>query len=312
MRIAIMGAGGLGAYFGTRLAQGGNDVALIARGAHLAAMRERGIRVTSELGDAHLPSIRATDEPASIGIVDLVVFAVKLWDSETAAEASRPLVGPQTAVVSFQNGVEKDETIGRVLGRERVLGGVSYIAARLSEPGVVEHTGRVARVIVGELDGTTTGRAAEIAKAFAAGGVDAEVSADVLRVTWEKFIFLVGVAGITTLLRAPIGTIRANSEARSLLEETMVEAVNVARALGVDVDQTFAASQLLFCDTLPERMRASMAVDLERGRRLELPWLNGAVVRLGRRAQVPTPVNGVIARALAIYAGGAAPTMEQR
>jgi 2-dehydropantoate 2-reductase len=304
MRIAIMGAGGLGAYFGLRLAHAGNDVVFVARGARLGAMKDGGLRLTSELGDAHLLPVEATDDQRAVGEVDLVVFAVKLFDSETAAEATKAMIGPRTTIVSLQNGIEKDELLARIVGREHVIGGVSYIAARIKEPGVIEHTGRVARVIVGELGGELTDRVSRIVQAFSAAGVDARASSDIVVATWEKFVFLVGVAGITSLLRASIGQIRENAEARSLLGETMLETVNVGRADGIDLDPAFVEAQLRFCDTLPETMRASMAVDLERGRRLELPWLNGAVVRLGRRTSVETPVNGVIARALAIYAGG--------
>src|SRR5271165_4531547 len=289
MKFAIMGAGGLGAYFGARLALAGHDVAFIARGAHLSAMREHGLRVLSELGDVHLDPVVATDDPKTIGPVDGVIFAVKLWDTEAGAEAARPLIGPQTAIVSFQNGVEKDEVLARVVGREHVLGGVAYIATKVSEPGVVEHTGRLVRAMLGELDGSRTERVVSFARVLADSGIDTEVSNDVRKATWEKFVFLTGVAGVTSLVRSDIGPIRENAESRALLEETMREVVEVGRAAGVNLDANFAEAQLRFCDTLPAQMRASMAVDLERGRRLELPWLNGAVTRLGRDLHVETP-----------------------
>jgi 2-dehydropantoate 2-reductase len=299
-----MGAGGLGGYFGAHLAQAGHDVAFIARGAHLSAMRENGLRVISELGDTYLSHPVATDDPRSVGCVDYVIVAVKLWDTKEAVYAATPMIGQGTAIVSLQNGVEKDEILARIAGSDRVIGGVSYIAVKIARPGVIEHTGRVARAIVGELNGARTDRVTSLAQMLAEAGIDVKVGDDIVRATWEKFVFLVGVAGITSLLRSDIGRVRENADARSLLGETMFEAVRVGLAAGVGLDPEFAQAQLSYCDTLPARMRASMAVDLERGRRLELPWLNGAVVRLANEFHVDAPVNGVIARALSIYANG--------
>ena len=299
-----MGAGGLGGYFGARLAQAGHDVAFIARGAHLSAMRETGLHVISELGDAKLPHVVATDDPAAVGYVDWVIVAVKLWDTEAAADAAKPMIGQKTTIVSFQNGVEKDEILARIFGSDHVVGGVSYMAVKIAKPGVIEQTGSVARAIVGELSGARTDRVTTLAQMLTNARIDTQVSDDIVRATWEKFVFLVGVAGTTSLLRSEIGPIRENADARSLLRETMLEAVKVGLAAGVNLDSEFAEAQLRFCDTLPARMRASMAVDLERGQRLELPWLNGTVVRLAGELRVAAPVNGVIARALSIYASG--------
>lgn len=300
-----MGAGGLGAYYGARLQQAGHAVTFIARGAHLAAMRERGLRVISPAGDALLPAVAATDDPKTIGHVDHIVFSVKLWDSDAVAQAMLPMIGPATTIVSFQNGVEKDETLVRVGGTGHVIGGVSYISVKIAEPGVIEHTGALARVILGELDNAKTERVAALATAYAGAQVGTSVSDDISRATWEKFVYLAALSGMTSLLRSTIGPIRENAEARSLFRDAMLEAVNVGRAAGVALDPAFAEVQLQFSDTLPPQMRASMAVDLERGRRLELPWLSGAVDRLGRSLSVATPVSGVIARALALYQNGA-------
>jgi 2-dehydropantoate 2-reductase len=304
MRIGIMGAGALGGYFGIRLAQAGHDVAFITRGVHLSAMRENGLRVISELGDAHLPHVVATDDPGAVGYVDWVIFAVKLWDTEAAADAAKPMIGHRTAIVSFQNGVEKDEILARIFGSNHVIGGVSYMAVKIAKPGVIEQTGSVARAIVGEVGGARTDRVTAFAQMLTNARIETQVSDAVVRATWEKFVFLVGVAGTTSLLRSEIGPIRESADARSLLGETMLEAVRVGLAAGIDLDPEFAEAQLRFCDTLPAKMRASMAVDLERGRRLELPWLNGAVVRLAQELRVGAPVNGVIARGLSIYASG--------
>jgi 2-dehydropantoate 2-reductase len=304
MKIGIMGAGGLGGYFGAHLAQAGHDVAFIARGAQLSAMRENGLRVISELGDTYVTHPTVTDDPGIVGYVDYVIVAVKLWDTEEAVYAARPMIGQSTAILSLQNGVEKDGILARITGSDRVVGGVSYIAVKIARPGVIEQTGRVARAIVGELNGERTDRVTLLAQMLADAGIDTQVGDDIVRATWEKFVFLVGVAGITSLLRSDIGRIRENADARSLLGEAMLEAVRVGLAAGVSLDPEFAQAQLSYCDTLPARMRASMAVDLERGRRLELPWLNGAVVRLASEFHVEAPVNGVIARALSIYANG--------
>ncbi|MGC2634175.1 MAG: 2-dehydropantoate 2-reductase [Candidatus Cybelea sp.] len=304
MKIGIMGAGGLGGYIGARLAQAGHGVAFIARGAHLAAIRENGLRVISELGDAHLAHVTATSDPATVGYVDCIIVAVKLWDTEAAVDRARPMIGQSTTIVSFQNGIEKDEVLARMVGSEHVIGGVSYMAVKIARPGVIEQTGRMARAILGELNGARTHRVTSLAQMLTNAGIDTQVNDDIIRATWEKFVFLVGVAGTTSLLRSDIGQIRENADARSLLGETMLEAVAVGLAAGVNLDPEFAQAQLDYCDTLPARMRASMAVDLEHARRLELPWLNGAVVRLAAELGVDAPVNGVIARALSIYTNG--------
>ncbi|MGB6517762.1 MAG: 2-dehydropantoate 2-reductase [Candidatus Cybelea sp.] len=304
MKIGIMGAGGLGGYIGARLAQAGHDVAFIARGAHLSAIRENGLRVISELGDAHLAHVTATSDPATVGYVDCIIVAVKLWDTEAAVDRARPMIGQSTTIVSFQNGIEKDEVLARIVGSEHVIGGVSYMAVKIARPGIIEQTGRMARAILGELNGARTDRVTSLAQMLTNAGIDTQVSDDIGRATWEKFVFLVGVAGTTSLLRSDIGQIRENADARSLLGETMLEAVTVGLAAGVNLDPEFAQAQLDYCDTLPARMRASMAVDLERARRLEMPWLNGAVVRLAAELGVDAPVNGVIARALSIYTNG--------
>ncbi|TAM56247.1 2-dehydropantoate 2-reductase [bacterium] len=304
MRIAVMGTGGLGGYFGARLAQAGNDVAFIARGAHLEAIRREGLRVRSALGDLHIAPARASADPADVGPVDAVIFAVKLWDSERAAEQLAPLLGPRTLVVSFQNGVEKDETLARIVGREHVVGGVGYIAAAIEAPGVIRHTGTMQRLVFGELDGTRTPRVEAFAAACAAAGIAHEVSPNIRLATWEKFVFLVGLSATTALIRQPIGPIRANARSRALFLQIMREVVELGLASGVALDPAYAEGRLAFADSMPAEMMASMAVDLQRGNRLELPWLSGAVARLGQQAGVSTPVNSFVADALDLYVSG--------
>ena len=211
MRIVIMGAGGLGGYFGARLAAAGNDVAFVARGAHLAAIREHGLRVESAHGDLHLRDVAATDDPAALAPADVVMIAVKLWDTEAAAEAVKPLVRPGTAVVSFQNGVSKDEVLVRILGREAVIGGVGQIGVVIGSPGVIRHTGTMAKLIFGELDTTRTKRVEALLDACTAAGIDAEIAEDINLAIWQKFAFLVPMSACTASMRSSIGPIRSQS-----------------------------------------------------------------------------------------------------
>ena len=304
MRIAVMGTGGVGGYFGARLAHGGHDVAFIARGRQLAALRSNGLRVRSPLGDLHLPEVIATDDPASLAPVDLVLFGVKLWDTEQAAEQIKPLIGPDTAVVSFQNGVVKDTILRRVLGAEHVLGGVCYIAATIAEPGVIEHSGDLQKLVFGEYDGGVSPRVEAFRAACADGGIDVEISPDIERTIWQKFVFLVALSGATSLARTPIGPIRANPKSRAWLRDVLDEVVQVARAQGVDLPEDYAEDRLAFVDTVSPAMTSSMHHDLERGNRLEVAWLSGDVADRGKALGVPTPANRTIADVLAIHANG--------
>lgn len=308
MKIAIMGTGGVGGYFGARLANGGSEVSFIARGKHLQAIREHGLSVRSPLGDLHLPSPTATDDPASIGPVDVVLFGVKLWDTESAAEAVRPLVGPETAVISFQNGVVKDSMLRRALGPQAVAGGVCYIAATIAEPGVIGHAGTMARLVFGEYasDGrpARSPRLQRFLEACTKAGIDAQLNDDIARVIWEKFVFLVGLSATTATTRLPIGPVRSNPASRRFLEAVMQEAVSVGRAEGVALAADFAQDRLAFCDQLPAEMTASMLRDLLQGSRLEVEWLSGDVSRRGAALGVPTPCNDAVSAILAPHANG--------
>src|SRR5712692_1024264 len=299
-----MGSGGLGGYFGARLAQAGSDVAFLARGAHLAAMREHGLKVESALGDVHLRDVRATDKPADLGLVDFVFFCVKLWDSDAAAEQIAPLVGPNTTIISFQNGVQKDDLLRRGFGDAALMGGVAYIATAIERPGVIKHTGTMQRLVFGEYDGSSSPRAQALLEACLAGGINAELSNDVRREIWDKFIFLVGLSATTTTIRLPIGPIREHPQTRAFLLDVMREAMAVGRAHGVMLPEDYAEARLAFCDSLPADMTSSMHHDLERGNRLEVAWLSGGVVELGKKAGVPTPANAAVAAILALHAGG--------
>jgi 2-dehydropantoate 2-reductase len=307
MHITVMGTGGVGGYFGARLAQAGQDVHFVARGRQLAAIRERGLRVESPRGDLHLRDVQVTDDPASIGRTDLVIFGVKLWDTEAAAAAIRPLVGEDTAVISFQNGVVKDDILKRLLGARAVAGGVGYIAATIAEPGLIRHTGAMQKLVFGEYDGQPSERLQRFADACAAASIDHELSPHIRRTLWEKFVFLVGLSGTTATARAPIGAIRSHPQSRAFLHDLMAETVQVARAEGVDLPADFASDRLAFCDQLPATMTSSMHHDLQRGSRLEVPWLSGDVVARGQRLGVATPCNRAVFDILSVHADGALP-----
>jgi 2-dehydropantoate 2-reductase len=306
MRIVVMGTGGVGGYFGARLAQAGHEVAFVARGRQLAALRARGLRVQSQLGDVHLPNVEVTDEPAEIGPVDLVLFTVKLWDTLEAAEAVKPLLGTQTAVVSFQNGVVKDDILRQTLGAEHVIGGVTYIAATIAEPGVIRHSGTLQKLVFGEYDGSQSSRVRQFRGACGDSGIDAEISDRIEQAIWEKFVFLVGLSGTTSLARTPIGPIRSHPRSRAFLHDVMTEVVQVALAQGVPLPADYADERLAFTDQVPASMTSSMHHDLEQGNRLEVPWLSGDVVERGARLGVPTPCNRAIFDILSVHGDGRA------
>jgi 2-dehydropantoate 2-reductase len=306
MRIAIMGSGAVGGYFGARLAAGGAEVTFVARGAHLKAMRERGLLVESPLGDTKLPQVKASDDPGAIGPVDLVIVAVKLWDTEPAAKQIEPLVRAGASVVSFQNGVQKDEVLRRVLGEAPVLGGVCYVGASIAGPGVIRHIGKMQRLVFGEYDGAHSARAEALLKACQQGGIDAEIAADIKRAIWEKFVFLVAMSGATTSMRRTIGPIRENPRTRAFILDLMREVVAVGRASGVELSEDFPDQRLKFADTLPAEMTSSMHNDLERGNRLEVNWLSGSVVDLGKSVGVATPLNRTVRDILTLHADGKA------
>jgi len=304
MRIAAIGAGGVGGYFGARLARAGHDVAFVARGRHLEAMRARGLRVTSALGDLHLARPTASDDPASLGWFDVVLFAVKLWDTESAAEAIKPLLAAGGVVVPFQNGVESVERVGAVVGAAQVMGGVAYIAAKIAAPGVIEHTGTMARLQFGPLAPAQRPAAEGLLAACKDAGIDAEIAADIRKALWMKFVFLVALSGMTTAARQPIGVIRADADMRAAFEASMRETCALARARGVALPDDFVADRMRFGDGLPAEMRASMAHDLEAGNRLEAPWLSGAVARMAKEAGLAAPANATLYAVVKPYCGG--------
>jgi 2-dehydropantoate 2-reductase len=238
--------------------------------------------------------------------MDVVIVSVKLWDTEAAAAAIRPIVGAKTGVLSLQNGVIKDEILRRVLPESAVMGGVCYVATQIARPGVIKKVGTMQRIVIGEYDGRVSERAKRLHEALQKSGASAELSTDVRRAIWEKYVFLVGLSATTTSMRSTIGPIRENPRTRAFLLETMREAVSVGRAHGVDLPEDYAEQRLEFADGLPPDMTSSMAHDLERGNRLEVDWLSGGVVKLGRERGIAAPANGAVCDILALQADGAA------
>jgi 2-dehydropantoate 2-reductase len=294
MRIAAMAAGAVGGYFGGRMAAAGHDVSFIARRAQLDALRNNGLKIESVLGDLHLKTVNATDNPADIGPVDIVLFAVKLWDTETAAELARPLVGPQTRVITFQNGVDSVERIAPILGAAQTVGGVAYIASVLGAPGVVRHTSKFATLICGRIDGAPDTTLETFGAAAKSAGIDIQVSSAMNVERWRKFVFLSSLAGIGAATRMPLGKVLADPETRAFYRKLMQEAFAVGRGKGVALPDDYVDDRMTFSDNAPATMKASMLHDLEAGNRLELDWLTGRVVSLGRDLGVPTPASEAV------------------
>ena len=305
MKILVMGSGGVGGFYGGRLARAGCDVTFVARGAHLAAMRKDGLTIENEpQGNIRLSKVKVTDDPATIGGADLVIIAVKLWDTEATARAVKPIVGPDTAVLSLQNGVIKDDILRREFGDKAVMGGAAYVATHISRPGVIHQTGTIQRMVFGEYDGRRSARAEALLADALRAGIQAELSSDIRRTLWEKYCFLVGLSATTATMRVPIGTVRSNPQTRAFLIDILKETVAVGRALGVALPENYAEDRLAFADSVPESMTSSMYHDLERGNPLEVAWLSGGVVQLGKSVGVPTPANRAVWDILAPHAAG--------
>ena len=304
MKIVMMGSGGVGGYFGARLAAGGADVHFVARGAHLAAMRSQGLAIEGGPAPLHLAKVQATDDPASIGVADFVLIAVKLWDTEDAIAQVKPIVGLNTTVISFQNGVLKDRYLLEAFGAARVMGGVGYIGSAIDRPGVIRQTGPMQRLLFGELAGGASERGQRLLEACLKGGIAAELSPNIQREIWQKFVFLVGLSGTTTTMRKTIGPIRENPQTRAFLRDVMREVVAVARAEGIDLPADYAEQRLKLTDDVAYDMTSSMHHDLEHGNRLEVRWLSGGGVELGAARGIPTPLNRAIADILALHAAG--------
>jgi 2-dehydropantoate 2-reductase len=306
MRIAVVGAGGTGGYFGGLLARAGDEVIFIARGAHLAAIRAHGLIVKSRtVGDFTVSPAQATDNPSAIGPVDLILFCVKTYDTTAAAEMSRVLVGPETALLSVQNGVDNEEQIAAIIGPGHVIGGLAGVSAAIESQGVVVEKGAAVFIRLGELEGGISSRVERIAATFKRAGVTTEALADIRVALWEKFLFICALSGVTSLTRLPIGPVRDHAETWALYRGVMEEVAAVGRAAGVALTADVVDRWIAFSSRAPADLYGSMYQDLIAGRRMEVAWLNGTVARLGQQYGIATPLNFAIHAALAPYADGA-------
>ena len=294
MRIGVMAAGAVGGYFGGRLVAGGHDVVFFARGRNLEALRRDGLKIESVKGDLHLPKVNATDDPKTVAPVDIVLFAVKLWDTEAAGELIRPIVGPSTRVITFQNGVDSVERLAPILGEDNVVGGTAAIATVISAPGVITHTSPFAQLRCGRVDGKPDEKLEAFTDAAKAAGIDITLTDTINPDRWKKFVFLVALSGMTGATRVPLGPILADPDMRAMFEGAIREVIAVGRAKGVRLPDDFFAERMRFAVASPPDFKASLLHDLERGNRLEVDWLAGRVVALGRELGVPVPINTAI------------------
>jgi 2-dehydropantoate 2-reductase len=306
MRVGVMAAGAVGGYFGARMAAAGHDVAFIARGAHRDAIREDGLKIESCLGNVHLRNVNVTDDPKQVGPVELVLFAVKLWDTETAGQHTRPLIGPNTRVITLQNGVDSVERLVPMLGDEATIAGATYVVTTIAKPGLIRHTGTTAKVHCGHLDRRPDAVLANYVEQMKAASIDITLTDQMLLEIWKKFVVLSGTSGITASTRQPLGVIRDDQHMRAFFVTLMHETMAVGRAAGVEFPPDFPAELDRLVATFPSMMRASMANDLEAGNRLELDWLAGKVAALGRKYGIPTPAQDAVYAILKPYRMGRA------
>ena len=306
MRMAVMAAGAVGGYFGARMAAAGHDVAFIARGAHRDAIRRDGLKIESALGDLHLKDVNVADDPKQVGPVDVALFAVKLWDTESAAAQARPLVGARTRVITLQNGVDSVERLAPILGDEATIGGATYVVTNIARPGVIRHTGTVARIRCGRLDGRSDDVLAACVNEMKSAGIDITLADHMLVDIWKKFVMLSGTSGITASTRQPLGVIRDDEDMRAFFFKLMDETMAVGRAAGVALPADYAAELERAVMGFPPNMKASMANDLDAGNRLELDWLAGKAVALGRKLGVATPAQEAVYAILKPYRMGRA------
>jgi 2-dehydropantoate 2-reductase len=290
MKIAIMGTGGVGGYYGGLLAQQGHDVTFIARGKHLKAIQENGLQVKSIHGDFHVRPAQATGDPAQVGPVDLVVFCTKAYSIDESARQIQPMVGAETTVLPLQNGIDAADRIGAIVGMEHLLGGVTWISSAVEAAGVIKQISQFRRVVTGELDGQATARVQAVYKAFEETGITAELSENILKVLWTKFVFISTASSLGSLTRLPIGEYRSIPETRAMMTGLMQEVEAVARAQGVELGQDVVQKSLDFVDNAAPHIKPSMQLDVEAGRRSELESMIGVIGRKGRELGVPTPV----------------------
>ena len=305
MRIAVIGVGGIGGPYGASLTKAGADVTFVARGAHLAAIRENGLRIEGDRGETHIRPAQATDDIAGIGTVDIVLCCVKLWDLEVVAEQIRAIIGSQTAVIPLQNGIDAAQRLTSILGYDAVMGGMAFVTGAIIAPGLIRQTGTYQRMTFGELDSHVSERGRRLRDLCEAAGFEGVLSPDIMVPVWEKFILLVPLSGLNALTRLPLGKWRDDPDLLALYEGALRETVAVGLAEGVRLRSDIVDKTLAQMRSMPPHHTTSMGNDLIRGNRLELPWFAGKVVELGRRHGIETPVNGFIYAALKPYVNGA-------
>lgn len=293
-----MGSGAVGGYYGGSLARAGHDVTFIARGAHLAALRTNGLKVNSVHGDFTISPVQATDIPAEVGPVDLVLVCVKTPDTDQAAQAIKPMVGPDTTVMSLQNGIDAAERIGAVVGMKHIVGGATWLSSAIETPGVIRQISQFRRIVLGELDGRITPRVQALFEVLKSTGATVELSDNIVKVLWTKFMFIASISGIGSLTRLGIGDYRAVPETRALLVSLMREVEAVARANGITLDTDAIEQILVLIDNAAPTIKPSMQLDVEAGRRSELESMIGIICRKGRELGVPTPITDIVYAAL--------------
>ena len=304
MKIVVMATGGVGGVFGATLARAGEAVTFIARGAPLDAIQKNGLLLAGDNGDQVLENVQITDNPEAVGPVDVVMFAVKLWDTESAATFCKPMLGQNTVLIPFQNGIASTETISKVIGEAHTARGLSRVSASIEAPGVIRQVGSFASLAFAEADGSRSPRMEAFLAVCKRAGVEAEVPQDILRALWQKYVLLVTVSGMTTAGRLPMRTLIAEPEGLATARSCMAEVAAIGRAQGVDLPGDTVENLTAFMQKMPPAMKASQAIDLENGRRREAPWLTGAVCDMGRQHVIPTPTNDALYSVIKPYIMG--------
>ena len=303
MHIAVMGAGGIGGYFGGLLAKAGNDVSLIARGKHLAAINRNGLEIKSSK-ERFKVTVAATDKPKDVGPVELIILSVKTYQNDQAIPALKPMVGEGTALLTLQNGVDGYQELAKAVGQEKVLPGAAYIESQIISPGIIQQSGDVVRIVFGEIGGEQTARAQRILDTFKQAQIETQISSDVTKTLWTKFLFISTLAGITSAARAPMSRLLQYPETRETILSIMREVETLGRAKEIRFDPDVVEKTMEYMETSAKDLQASMHTDLELGKPLELEALNGAAVRMGKELGIPTPVNHFLYTILLPHKGG--------
>ena len=304
MKITIMATGGVGGIFGAKLAEAGLDVTFIARGEHLKAIQDNGLTILGDDGERLIKDVQATDDPMSVGPVNIILFAVKLWDTEIAANFCKPMLGPETILIPLQNGISSTETISNIIGKTHTGRGLSRVSASIDGPGVIRRVGTFGSLAFAEADGDRSKRLESFLEVCELAGIEAETPKDIFRALWQKFILLVTVSGMTTAARQPMRALINTSEGLTTAITCMTEVLEVGRAHGIDFPTDTVKNLINFIQNMPPAMKASQAIDLENGRRLEAPWLTGKVCDMGREYCIATPINDALYSVIKPYVMG--------